>query len=530
MKNFTTLTFFLFAISAYCQINDSNRWHLPDEITLDAIYYHINNVTQSKLKGFCEKEVDIKNKDNVYYKASTNSAFLQQAKSIFNTVVIGNNDAINSGSAFAYSHDKDKHKFSANLAFAGKNWNSHLIDVGTSISSGDDSFEYYEDGKWANDISFKLGWNIRLFTSQYVMDTTCNNYNTLRKIAIAKKIDEIKEVVKLGKTSAELEADIKAYEKQILESLELKKITDVDYDKKLKKMYEQLKLLKKIEYLMDPSKVKPEVAQVWTSIYRENDKFKNRDVDISSYYRDVVTQTKVEKFAEELLTDFDKKNNPFHGYFIVWFNTHLRLTNSSFKLEGQDLINSDLQEIYQSRLKSTLEISGNINKLTLNSIQFFKLYAGLNQISYLDSPNLIGENISIQPTFSNSQPFYNIVDEDGNIIDSYENIRDWKYSMDIGVNYTNLWMFDRTLGLTGRASVNFSAFKNIGMLYDKNYSLTGGAVFRMASQDKFSAATFMLTGGVERQLYDTNGWDRFVLKASIGVPFSIFEKSKKESK
>ncbi|GAA3773329.1 hypothetical protein [Flavobacterium ginsengiterrae] len=155
------LFYFLILLSKTLSVQNSQK--APSEITTIDVYDGIYNRIIVKLAEYCKP--DKKDKKITTSVTASEGAFAKQSKVIFNTVVTGNKDAVNNGSAFACSQYKEKHKFSANMTFADKDWKRDLIEVGTNITSADDNFKYYSKGKWSSDIGVKLGYNMRLSTS-----------------------------------------------------------------------------------------------------------------------------------------------------------------------------------------------------------------------------------------------------------------------------------------------------------------------------------------------------------------------------
>jgi hypothetical protein len=506
---------------------NSNDLGLEYPVSVNDIYPLIKVYMENQVDSYCKIIESNKVEDNYYkYKAVSSEAFLKQSKVIFSTVVVGNKDAITSGSAFAYTQDKDKHKISANMTFASKKWNRTLFDVGTTISNKDDKYSYYSDGKWANDIAVRIGFNFRISAVQFVMDTTCLRHSQIRNTLMLEKMKEVKSVINLGLTSSELQSEIDTLIRSQRDSLALGKNTITKFKDTIDAKYKQLDLLKKLEDTTIPSSIKDDLANEWRSIMKKNNNFKGSNRDLTNAEKDFYIKKRYEKFVDDLLTEYDNKNNPFHGYSVWWINANIGVANSPFKIINDSLMVPTTQKKIESRMKSNFETSLNFNKVGLRTIQMLKVFTSFNQISFLDSPSLIGKKLSVQPGLEIPIRYYNVVDEENNIIQKYKNIRDLKYSMDLGVNYTNLFWFDRTLGFTGRAILNFSMFNNLEMLYERNYTLLAGPVFRATLDSKLAAATFSITGGVENHVVGEKEWDRFILKASVGIPFSIFENKK----
>lgn len=548
MDKFLLSTFFFIAatINSHAQQNKP----LPDTITKQVIYQNIYDKLKEELGEYCKPEIQIEaekanrpltaketkkiNDRKASIKVVNDKSFSKQSKIIFNTVVTSNKDAVNNGSAFGYSQDKDKHKFSANMTFASKKWKYSLIEVGTSISGTDDNFKYYTKGKWANDVSLKIGYNLRLTTSHFSTDTSCNRLSQLRQIAIREKLSKIKDAVKLNYTSVELEKIIKKKNERQYESLKYDSVTNANYKKQADELYNNLVLIKEIENIMDTSNKKEgsEIRQITKDLFWYKKNVLNSLVGTTEKdKKDAIVIKQINDYVDQLLSEFDEKNIPFHGYRVTWLNANANISNSALSIKGDTLMVEDIQDIYTGRMKSNIEFSWNLSHVSLKTIQYAKVYTSLNQISFLDSPNLIDLPLMVAPNQADLVSYYNIVDDKNNIIDRYDQIREWKYSLDIGGIYSNLFLFDKTLGFIVRANLNVPAFHNIGMIYDRNYTLLAGPVFRVASKSEWSSATFTINAGVENQLVDDGDWgNRFVVKASVGIPFTIFEKSKPEPK
>ncbi|WP_281631551.1 hypothetical protein [Flavobacterium luteolum] len=528
------LLYFLILLST--TLSGQNSQKAPNEITRIDVYNGIYEKIKDRLAMYCGSDENDKGK--ISRVATSDGAFAKQSRVIFNTVVTGNKDAVNNGSAFAYSQDKDKHKFSANMTFADKDWKRDLIEVGTNITSADDNFKYYSKGKWSSDIGVKVGYNMRLSTSQYYIDTTCANISEVREIAMRERLAKIKEALKLNRSYSEQKKEIQKLNDDQLEGLKYDKETVKTYKKDIDELYKQLAVLKDIEKIIDTAKAQEAI------VYRQFEKeFKANKSGQSVFVateeqwakiknaRDSTVTAHIKEYVDKMLTEFDVKNNPFHGYRIWWWNLNANAANSPLSIKGDTLMVEDIQKRYTGRLKSNIESSINLSHVGLLTIQYFKFYTSLNQHSFLDSPNLLDNILKVVPNQNDNILYYNIVDEENNIIARYDHIRESQYSWDIGIVYSIFGLFDKTLGAIVKANWNVPAFHNIGIPYDQNYTLLAGPAFRVASKSEWSSATFTITTGVERQLADVGDWgNRFVVKASVGIPFTIFEKSKPEAK
>ncbi|WP_417356928.1 hypothetical protein [Flavobacterium sp.] len=488
------------------------------------LYNMVLTNTKTKLDEYCELIAGQKNR----YKAADKLAFVKQFKTIFGTVIINNTDIVNNGSAFGYSYNEDKHKFSANMAFSKESWNRFVLDIGTNITNVNDDFKYYTDGAWANDIGLRIGFNYAFAQKQFIYPSNCEITKEKRELYVAEKINELKEAIMLGKNSNELEVIRDRLKENLRDGLALEATYNEADKKKIEKLNKQIELLKKFEKLNKKEKEKKEkeIIAALTKYYKTLNIFDLNTLGLPGTTEPDYIIENIDNYTSELLTEFDMKNNDFHGYSVWWVNANANISNNTFKMSNDSIIDSSIQEKYGNLMKLSFEGSLNYNRNGSRLLMFAKAYGKFNRGSFLDAPNLKDTKLTIVQDASNpNDVHYNIQDEEGNVIQRYENIRDAKYNVDLGTYLTTFFMFDKTLGLTGKANFNFPSGSNLEMNYKPNYSATVGAAFRVASKE-WSKATFTINAGFENVLYDVNAFDFFMVKASIGLPFSIFEKKK----
>lgn len=512
---------------AGCTVFAQNPVLTPERKT--KIYNLLIQNTEDKLDEYCEVIDTTALLKNKIYKGADKQAFTKQFKNIFSTVVINNTDIVNNGSAFGYSFDDDKHKFSANMSFSGENWTRVIIDIGTNITNINDDFKYYADGAWANDIGLRVGFNYAFSPTQFMYPKNCEATKEKRELYIIDKLYELKEVLALGKTSEELETERDSLSDIRRAILKTSQKPVEETKKKIEKLNKQITLLKNFEKLNLKEKEKEEDA-----VHSRSDSIYFEHIKINDIYliseaiqedEDKYLDKNIDKYTSDMLTEFDEKNNDFHGYSIFWFNINANISNNSFKFSNDSIIDTDIYEKYTSLMKLSVESSINYNMHSANWLQYYKGYIRINRGSFLDAPNLKGMDITLRENNTDSENiYYDLVNDTGEVIQQYDNIRDPKYNMDLGGYYTGFFMFKKTLGLTARANFNFPVGKELEMNYKPNYTLLAGLAFRVASAEKWSSATFTINTGFENVLYDVNAFDSFIVKASIGVPFSIFQK------
>lgn len=179
----------------------------------------------------------------------------------------------------------------------------------------------------------------------------------------------------------------------------------------------------------------------------------------------------------------------------------------------------------------SIELSYNYSKSAYH-ILFLKAYGKLNRNSFLDVQNLKDEGFDVVPVIYNTKmtaSYYTLNNDNNQFVNYYSELKHPVFNMDLGGYVGWLPFFKRTLGFNASLNFNFP-IKGVKVNYKPNYSLLGGLFLRVVSENKWTSATFTINGGFENTYHDINAWDNFVLKASVGVPFTIFEKAKAETK
>ncbi len=240
---------------------------------------------------------------------------------------------------------------------------------------------------------------------------------------------------------------------------------------------------------------------------------------------------RVDNFVEEQLGKFDEKNDYASGYSIGWVSLKSSFTNQSIKLVNESIINDEILKKISNLFKMSLELSYNYTKSNYH-ILFLKAYTKVNRSSFIDVQNLKDGGFNVAPVIDNltlETTNYTINNDQNEFVNLYSELKHPVLNMDIGGYLGWLPFFKKTLGLN--ASVNFNFPVEVKEVeYKPNYSVLAGLFLRVVSESKWTAATFTINGGFENNYHDVNAWDNFVLKAAVGVPFSIFEKAKPEAK
>ncbi|SFU53143.1 hypothetical protein SAMN05216480_10671 [Pustulibacterium marinum] len=243
---------------------------------------------------------------------------------------------------------------------------------------------------------------------------------------------------------------------------------------------------------------------------------------ITTFY---INESVVQNKKNEIFHAYDSKLKVFHGYSFKWFNINANFANNSFGISNDSILTDSIfkekgLEKITTVFRPAIEGSLNYNHLGIRTLQAAQLYSRFTWGSFLDAPFYDKDNTLYKITTQS----LSIVDKDGDELLPYNEITENIQYMDVGGYYTIFYAFERTLGITGRLNLNFPVKNETSMPFKPNYSFYVGPIFRVVGADSWSKATFALNCGFEKQLYDENAWDNFQIKASVGVPFSIFEK------
>lgn len=414
--------------------------------------------------------------------------FDTQIRSIFNNVIIGNGDATATGRAFAFSNDKFKNTFTLNTNFFPIKKSNLLVDLGLNLTSKDNTYYYYTNKAWVNDIGIKAGVSFQVFNaSQYINQTdgtplNCSQLNDKRLLSLTDKFIKYDSIYKYH---AEIDARIA-----------------------------------KIEKLLSPNKIVFEDNNNKTNLLKELKKLKaQKDIYSKKLDPAVANDASIKKTMEADMDEFDKGGSYFSGHKICWVSITTNTTNASFTIANQDIINEDLQKKYKSVIKVSLEANINQQRDRVNYIETMQGFFKFNRGSLLDNPMLKGKKFSL---VSSPDNLYYIEDESSIVIDEYKNLKRPYLSGDIGGYYSNVFLLKKTVGLIGKFSYNFPIKNSTMKDYETNYTTSLGLILRVNKKDKWSAATVILTSGFDSATFHEGANDKFFVKISAGIPFNVF--------
>jgi hypothetical protein len=414
-------------------------------------------------------------------KIMCDSLFNDQVESIFNTVVLNNSDIITNGSAIAFAQDKDKGTFSFNTTVRLPK--SFYLDLGLSYENKENfSLNLYSNQALTNDLGLKIGLLYKVKATQFIKGTPCVTTNNAR--------DNFMRFVKLNEynlifntTIDELQGKLeKEYQTEATTELELKTKTE-----NIKTLSSKIKKLNDLQTKLD------------------NDEYQS--------------------IAKKDFYAYDNENVTFTGYSMGWLNINGNFKNS--RLGEKYIIIDESQAVKRNDdvFKMNLELSYNYFKDN-NYVFYIQGFTRLNRGSFLDSPvyRLEKEFTLVQ----NSVPSQYDVALDGQAILPYDYLERPYLEGQIGGQLLLLFPKKKSVGFTTRVSYNFPIGSQLLVPYTNNYNLLIGPTFRSNdSKDttlKLSKSTITLLCGFEQVPFNTNAWDLFIVKASIGIPLTLFIK------
>lgn len=222
------------------------------------------------------------------------------------------------------------------------------------------------------------------------------------------------------------------------------------------------------------------------------------------------------KYIEDKIVSFDKKNDILKGSKLHWIKGSFDIHNQNISLDSMQVYNGNVINNYP---RLSLDLSYNFNrkkKTLLNTQLFTKVIMGNLLDASTDNKTPYLQDI-------NGTAF--VFDQTNTQLGKYGDLKKAFWTSQTGMQAT--WFFVENFGLSGFASHTFALQKEEFTQFKNRYSLLAGFAFKISNEKEVNKATFRILGGFENQLYNTNAFDNFSVKVSMGIPFNLF--TKKES-
>lgn len=429
---------------------------------------------------------------NSMNKVANDSLFRSQFGKILSTVMLNNGDIVSNGSAFSFTQDKDANTLSLNNSFKIIPNRNLYFDIGLNATDKTGIFNFYSSQSISRDIGLRAGLVIPMgyWDGQYFDKKEALKIEKIRKTEVDKKIVAYrivmqKEMAALLKRQSEIHFKIEQQKNYGSKD-------NTDYFQDLQEITNDISTLEKLLALDDKG---------------------------------------IESLVSKDLAKIDAENNIFTGYSANWLNVSGNFTNKSLSFSNESIMDTLIQKKINKQFKYTLEISHNTAWSTKRVLSFLQIALQYKRGTFLDSP------IFKQPEFTIA-PITNITDQDtltvgykvlnkNKYIGDYNNLNDSQYNATLSAYAACFMFYQKTLGLSMRASFNFPSGEVL-YNYPQNYTVLAGIIFRNISQTDFSKANISLQAGVENLPYKLQVWDRFLVKVSVGIPFNLFSKAKND--
>ncbi|KAB1230260.1 hypothetical protein [Chryseobacterium viscerum] len=415
------------------------------------------------------------------------SVFAGDMKTLKNAIILNSADNVTNNNAIAFTSGNDtKLSIGANLN-NGKRWFFNISAYTANVNSG----LFYSDKSWKTDVGGTFTINkIILRESKSFNPDSCrvlyekrsNYYNDIL----------IKEYEKLYKTDFKKELNHWKGKKAKIESQPSYTIEDRE---KMKEIEENIKTLE-----------------------RE-----------MKHYEKIVKNPS--KYINDSIIAFDKKNvNVLRGGRLHWIKVTFDVYNQNVGFDTakvKKFVSAENQ--IKNYLRSNVNISYNFNQQDSHIFRGLKFkWVNVQFFSNIILGNLLDANIgSEMPILKTIDAETFIVDKNERVLGKYSYLSKAFWTLQSGLQASAF--ITNNFGITVYGYHTFALQNMDYMDYRNRYALQGGLIFRINDEEDVNKATFRVMAGVDNEPYHTRALkNSFMVKVSIGIPFGLFIKSKKE--
>ncbi|WP_417372212.1 hypothetical protein [Gelidibacter japonicus] len=308
---------------------------------------------------------------------------------------------------------------------------------------------------------------------------------------------------------------------------------------KIKEHYKKLEIIqeffKKLECYRSKDKKNKLNFNDYSDIQNKiNDSIIDEIIDI--YWTD--DKEKDNKALKKIISDvayqYDKNYIKNTGYHFLWADANIVLNNNTFNFsEKADNIDSDVlnefialkaEKTDINKLHTTISANANYSYNAVRGAAYLQIGAKFNSGSFLNS-NLINGTAKISRVDTNGLFF--IEDEDGQTLGNFNSIkRDLQFG---SFDFYGAYFFGKkkVFGLNIAASHRYKIKAPENSLYEENYSVLFGPIFRKPKKDDDDTGlTFGIDVGFDNAVYATKAGDNFVARIRVGIPFKLFDINK----
>lgn len=505
----------------------------------------------------------------------------------FNQVIFSSSDLVDNASAFGVSQNEEKTSVSVNTNFhlGGKARNQYFLKAGINANGSGSIFNLYSKNEWKNSIGVSVGliWKFAAFTFSNENKEKLDYNYALRDIFIRDSI--MKDLIYL---------DLYKYRELRLKYLNLlklkiednkviidrlKKENGSDTIDKVKKSNNSRKIdsllkidiLTEINSLLEKTKDKRDSLTKYYNGLKTKETFyekleinskNSKELDFENYSEknNAINDTiiiyllntfwnkssngyeRVNNIIKDVAAEFDKKNINNTGYSFHWFDFNATFNNDSFSFsEKADNIKSDIKADFDAfdadktdinKLNTALSFNYNYARNSFKGAFYFQGGLKFNSGSFLTSNLIYGT-----PKISNKDAngLFIIKDDIGKEAEQVvlgdfnsinQNLKYGSFSFYSVYFFGKKKIFGLNLGITHRYRITTPE----NTIYENNYSILFGPIFRKPKDDDDTGLTFGIDVGLDNALYIADAKDNFVARIRVGIPFKLFNINKAEKK
>ncbi|MBW1297027.1 hypothetical protein [Aquimarina litoralis] len=536
----TSLSFLFFTLSIiFSYSQEVKNQEETKDTTVNGIETPRETIEYKKYTQVLDKELDsykiIEEKDSDVLKVVQFKLLNENIKNIFNQVVFGNSDLASGTSAFGYSQNTDKTNISASANFELDDDENALffLTTGASIEGSGSVFEFYSEDSWKDKVSFNTSFVIKLpfGSGQWIPgggtqqvpivgsrlkrfregDTEFNHVSNRRTLQALRKAKGFK-----YKSIEEIRDKIYSLNEYLIDNGDLPRSKEYEL---IRDLYNEVKGL----LMTRKEKEAYDLIQKELKFYTDIKKF------IRANLADPENKGLENYIKNNLLYEFDKKNDLLEGYYFPWIRIGLNIANAQYSFADENIdaaILNNFSELEKTINEFEYSFSMDANYISHSPKRLFYWQFGntVNYGSYLGTGLVEGD----PELFLNADNTIIVRDENteqGDVLGSYENIdKTIVYGSMYGY-FAYFWGRKKTLGFNIAARYNYAIDGRDEAFFINNSTVLLGPVFRRINEDKTSLF-FGIDLGWENAFHNQNSFDSFTGRIRVGIPFGIFTKKK----
>lgn len=469
----------------------------------------------------------------------------------FNQVIFSNSDLVDNASAFGISQNEKKTNVSVSTNFHlwGEAKRQLFLKAGINATGSGAVFNLYSRNEWKSSVGASVGFIYKFNGKTYSQEGKSKlDFNKItRDIFIKDSIEKdlttnfnLKNYQDLRKKYTNLYKDMINDNSVKYDTVKQKLLAKHYKDLKkqevfFKNLENKITKTKEIKNTLAFNKDKERIVWLKFASYTlaEND---NNDKIITYLLKEFwsVCNDELKKNIDEVAAEYDKKNIKNTGYAFHWFDVNATFNNDSFSFsEKADNIKStvksdfdalDAQKTGINKLNTALSLNYNYTSNKSNRAIYFQVGLKFNSGSFLTS-NLINGTPKISNKTTNG---LFIIKDDiekevdqltlGNFNNINQNLKYGSFSLYSAYYFGKKKVFGLNLGVTHRYRIETPE----NTIYENNYSILFGPIFRKPKDDDDTGLTFGIDVGLDNAMYIANAKDNFVARIRVGIPLKLY--------